>query len=244
MERIVLNIPHAVPCTDFSDWTNPENIKAEHDKWTDWFTDMIFVPNVSALRETLGEANTSRVIPVFAKLSRIDLDLERLIGDPMENYGQGIIYTKSKNGLSERTLPIEETVRRTLLFVEHHAKLSTLLQPENAILIDCHSCPNDFSEASNAAGEPVDVCLGFNDDSTRPSDEIIELARWTFSEAGYTVGINTPYSNSLIAHPNRPSLMIELNKRIYMNEKTLEINPSADKVNRVLNELYGEILRT
>lgn len=208
MERIVLNIPHAVPCTDFSDWTNPENIKAEHDKWTDWFTDMIFVPNVSVLRETLGEANTSRVIPVFAKLSRIDLDLERLIGDPMENYGQGIIYTKSKNGLSERTLPIEETVRRTLLFVEHHAKLSTLLQPENAILIDCHSCPNDFSEASNAAG------------------------------------INTPYSNSLIAHPNRPSLMIELNKRIYMNEKTLEINPSADKVNRVLNELYGEILRT
>ncbi len=208
MERIVLNIPHAVPCTDFSDWTNPENIKAEHDKWTDWFTDMIFVPNVSALRETLGEANTSRVIPVCAKLSRFDLDLERLIGDEMEEQGQGIIYTRSKNGLSERTLPIEETVRRTLLFVEHHAKLSTLLQPENAILIDCHSCPNDFSEAGNA------------------------------------VGINTPYSNSLIAHPNRPSLMIELNKRIYMNEKTLEINPSADKVNRVLNELYGEILRT
>ena len=232
MKRIVLNIPHAVPCTDFSDWTNPENIKAEHDKWTDWFTDILFAPYVDGV-ET-----------VFAKLSRIDLDLERLIGDPMENYGQGIIYTKSKNGLSERTLPIEETVRRTLLFVEHHAKLSTLLQPENAILIDCHSCPNDFSEAGNAAGEPVDVCLGFNDDSTRPSDEIIELARRTFTDAGYSVGINTPYSNSLIAHPNRPSLMIELNKRIYMNEKTLEINPSADKVNRVLNELYGEILRT
>lgn len=231
MKRIVLNIPHAVPCQDFSGWTNPENIKKEHDKWTDWFTDVIFAPNI-----------TNRVIPVCAKLSRYDLDLERLIGDDMEKMGQGIIYTRSKDGKSTREISIEERVRRTLLYVEHHGKLAQLLQPEGSLLLDCHSCPSDFSEAGNAAGEPVDICLGFNDDATRPSDEIIQLAKETFEAHGYSVGINSPYSNSMVAHLQRPSLMIEVNKRIYLDEITNKLTPAATKLNQALNQFYAKVL--
>lgn len=231
MKKIILNIPHAVPCQDFSSWSNPKNIKQEHDKWTDWFTDIIFAPHIN------------HVEPVCAKLSRYDLDLERLIGDDMEKIGQGIIYTKSKNGLSCRKISITEQIQRTHLYVEHHAKLAEKTQDEDTLLIDCHSCPNDFTEAGNAFGEPVDVCLGFNEGETRPCNEIINLVQSTFLAHNYSVGINTPYSNSIIAHPQCPSLMIELNKRIYMDESTLELTDEAVKVNQILNEIYFKILK-
>lgn len=244
MKRIVLNIPHSVPCLDFSSWTNPENIKREHDKWTDWFTNIIFAPNNAVINGSIAtsEANANRVIMVCAKLSRYDLDLERLIGDEMEEMGQGIIYTRSKNGKSTREIPIDEKVRRTLLYVEHHGKLSALLKPDGSLLLDCHSCPSNFSEAGNAAGAPVDICLGFNNDATRPSDEIIQLAKETFETHGYNVGINSPYSNSIVANLHRPSLMIEVNKRIYLDESVNKLTSAATELNQTLNEFYAKVL--
>lgn len=37
--------------------------------------------------------------------------------------------------------------------------------------------------------------------------------------------------------------MIELNKRIYMDESTLELTDEAVKVNQILNEIYSKILK-
>lgn len=59
---------------------------------------------------------------------------------------------------------------------------------KNALLLDCHSFPEDLSD--------VDICIGYNKDWSKPSKEVIEMAVNHFMDHGYKVGVNYPYSNS------------------------------------------------
>ena len=69
----------------------------------------------------------------------------------------------------------------------------------------------------------VDICIGYNEDWSKPNKETIELAVSLFEDCGYKVGINEPYSNS--ETPDCPfayqSMMLEVNKRAYMEDGTL-----------------------
>ena len=57
--------------------------------------------------------------------------------------------------------------------------------------------------------------------------------------------MNTPYSHAIAPPMNfrYDSIMIELNKRIYLNEDTLELLDSAGSLRSSLNTLYGILLR-
>ncbi len=90
------------------------------------------------------------------------------------------------------------------------------------MLVDCHSFPSDM-------GGP-DICIGHNEDWSYDA-QLVEGVRKVFESKGYTVGVNTPYSNSITpAAPFRyTSLMIEVNKRVYMNEATLQLEQSHGK---------------
>lgn len=107
---------------------------------------------------------------------------------------------------------------------------------EHSLLIDCHSFPSNLSD--------VDICIGVNDDWSRPTDFVIELVTEVFKQFGFSVRINHPYSNAIAPQTNFAynSIMIELNKRIYLNEQTLELNESANKVRAVLDRLYMLLL--
>ena len=78
------------------------------------------------------------------------------------------------------------------------------------MLLDCHSFPSEMSD--------VDICVGYNEDWSKPHKETIELAVSLFEDTGYKVGINEPYSNS--ETPEYPfayqSMMLEVNKKAYM----------------------------
>lgn len=105
------------------------------------------------------------------------------------------------------------------------------------MLFDCHSF-------SGEAGE-VDICIGYNEDWSKPDMSTLELVVNLFEENGYTVGINNPYSNS--ETPNCPfvyqSMMLEVNKRVYMEEESLRLKqptqriPVCDLVTKVKKDL-------
>ena len=62
---------------------------------------------------------------------------------------------------------------------------------------------------------------------TKPSQEIIDMVASHFRSAGYTVGINNPYSNSVCASmdPNKArtkTIMIEVNKAVYLQPDACE----------------------
>ena len=223
-DNIVLHIPHAsVGGLGVAKWDNKVALMKEVRKWTDWFTDVIFVPD-----------DRPGVKSVVADYSRFVVDVERLLDDPMNEIGQGIIYTKF-NGL-QRTISDEEQMGMMAYYYSYIKQLKSMLN-EHSLLIDCHSFPSGLSD--------VDVCIGVSDDWSCPSEFLIELVMESFRQAGYKVALNTPFSNTIAPPMNfrYDSIMIELNKRIYLNEDSLELLDSARSLKNSLNTLYGVLLR-
>jgi N-formylglutamate amidohydrolase len=108
---------------------------------------------------------------------------------------------------------------------------------EHSLLIDCHSFPSDLSD--------VDICIGYNNDWSKPTDFVIDLITGYFEHEGYKVGRNEPYSNAISPKTNfnYNSIMIELNKRIYLDEQSLELSDNAKNIRKQLATLYSLLLR-
>lgn len=221
--RLVLNIPHSSDNVLYDGWNSRNALKKHIKRWTDWKTDELFVP------DKLWENDSIR--PVIAHLSRFTLDIERLEDDPLESIGQGIIYTKFEDCYRN----VDDALRAKLRteYLCYMAALKTALQP-GALLIDCHSFPSNLSD--------TDVCIGTNNDWSKPDEETINAIKRLFENYGYKVSINEPYANSITpdAEFEYNSIMIELNKRTYMNEETMTFQMEGMK--HAIMELYSLLL--
>lgn len=213
MKNIVLNIPHSsingVFDKNFGGWQcNPYFMDDCLKKWTDWYTDMLFNPL----------SRKENVETIVFPYSRFVCDVERLKNDPLENIGQGIIYTEFDG--YKRNLTEEQKKNIMKLWEKHQTNLQSAIKDENTVLIDCHSFPSNL--ASN------DICIGYNDDWSY-NKEIIDGIIKIFEKEGYSVEKNIPYSNSITPEKDFPynSVMIEVNKRIYMNENLMILEKNA-----------------
>ena len=220
LERIVLHIPHASPVFPFglSGWE--EGIRREMGRWTDWYTDWLFA---SASRLD------SRIIPVSYPFSRFFCDVERLEDDPLEAVGQGIVYERF--GGLKRSVSREERFFAMRSYKEHHDRLRRAITGENALLVDCHSFPSYLSD--------VDICIGVNDDWSRPEELLLEMVLERLRKKGYRTEINDPYSNSVApdCRSTFQSLMIEVNKGIYMDGDSTLDTFSAQRLRKALEEV-------
>lgn len=224
--RIILNIPHSSITGIFDNkiggWNpEPEFINGCVNVWTDWWTDSLFYSN-NPLVKTF-------VFPY----SRFVCDVERLENDPMEIKGQGIIYTRF-NEFQRNQLSVG-TINKLLDLRSVYLKSISNALNESSVLIDCHSFPGYLSE--------TEICIGFN--ANESCDEhIIEIVKNVCIKHGYKVSLNTPFSNSITPETNfsYPSLMIEVNKKVYMNENAITLKPEGFKRLRgCINEIYNDI---
>lgn len=218
VDKIVLNIPHSSTILPVNTWEG--DITPHIKKWTDFHTDRLFTPN-----------NTKEVTPVIFPVSRFFCDVERLYDDPLEKDGQGIYYTHFEE--CKRNEDLKDYAMG--LWQSHMNLLSSLITSNDTLLIDCHSFPSDLSG--------VDICIGYNNDWSKPSDELLNHIKEYFEKAGYSVGINSPYSNSLTPPSTYKykSFMIEVNKSIYL-DKDNRFTSSAYTVSCLLEYLYRNIL--
>lgn len=216
-DQIVLNIPHSSPAFPFGKECWDDGIDVPIERWTDWFTDDLFI-----LRH-------SNILSIVYPYSRFFCDVERLIDDPLEAIGQGIVY-QCFDGFKRRLTEGEVDVIMESYFT-HIERLRQAIKCERALLIDCHSFPSDLSD--------IDICIGYNNDWSRPSDLVLQLIIKHFIGAGYKVGVNNPYSNSISpkCQFTYTSVMIEVNKDIYMNDKS-----SYDRLKQVIQLLYYDLL--
>ncbi len=207
-KRIVINEPHAsiegLYDEQLSFWTIDE--KFINDivlKWTDWHTDYLF-----------HGFNNENIKTVRFPYSRFIVDAERLWNDPLERLGQGIVYKQFDS--YTRDVPEDNEKRLLNLWHWHQQRLRENLC-EDSLLLDCHSFPSEMSE--------VDICIGFNEDWSKPNARTLDMAVNLFEENGYKVGINEPYSNS--ETPNctyhYQSMMLEVNKKTYMEKGSLRL---------------------
>lgn len=228
-KKIVLNIPH---CYDTAfravEWDKPEEIQRHMREWTDWHTEKIFAPRID------GTKLEERIVKMIYPYSRFYVDVERLIDDPMEEIGQGIIYTRF--GEASRTLTPKEIENRMITYHDYLRGFGKWLD-EDTILVDCHSFPSRLCP-------DIDICIGFNDDESKPDERTLEGIADIFRSHGFRVGFNTPFSNSLtpVKPINYKSVMIEVNKKVYMSEYELFPLRKAHRVNLAINLVYRSLL--
>ena len=227
INKIVLHIPHASVNGIFGPYgrwpRNPHFINECMAKWTDWYTDFLFA------------TSNENVFSVIFPYSRFVCDAERLDDDPMEAMGQGILYQHfgdyNRGTLSKKESDFLYEQRR-----QHLDAVKEQLTP-NSLLIDCHSFPSELSDC--------DICIGHNSDDTYDK-RLVNLVKQQFEKSGCKVAINEPYSNSLSPETGftYKSLMIEVNKRIYMTRNG-KLNPNSRQWMRwfgCVNTIYNTIL--
>jgi N-formylglutamate amidohydrolase len=148
--------------------------------------------------------------------------IPRIAGD-----GQEIYWRKLPTGEAER--------RIGLVHRPYHAMLQALVEEALglfgcAVLIDCHSMP------SSARGpQQPDVVLGDRfGASCHPA--VTALAEATLRRLGYRVSRNAPFAGGHTTQAyGRPArnvhaLQVELNRSLYLDERTLERTPGFRRV--------------
>jgi len=237
---LLLHIPHSstvVPeCR-----CNPKTFDEEEWKLIDWYTDKLFVP----------DKKNRRIDAAVFPYCRLFCDVERLSDDPLETKGLGISYERTLVDGTKRTWGQRDNAYKE--YARHHHNMVekiTSKRPDtsdNLLLIDCHS----FSALPNLlnANPPkdIDICIGFNEDSTKPSEAVIEEIRNHFLSKGYNVEINRPFSNSKTFDVPEGtayhSVMIEVSKKLYMDEATLKPTDGFARLHRDIQGLYDMLLR-
>ena len=150
--------------------------------------------------------------------------------------GIGLVWRLAQGGqpMYARPLSVADIERRIALYYEpYHAAVAGALDERHARFgsvwhLNCHSMPAFGDVMSEDPGRArADFVLGDRDGSTCEPEFTSFVAR-TLADMGYEVAINDPYKGvELVRRNGRPaerrhSLQIEVNRRLYMNEETLE----------------------
>jgi len=237
-KHLMLHIPHSSTVVP-ANVNNPETFDQEEWKLIDLYTDELFKP----------ESEFSRIDVIVFPYCRLHCDVERLIHDPLEKKGLGIYYTRNTPDGARKWGRRIDSQKRYLRY--HHRVVETLIDKSHALsdgllLVDCHS----FSSLPNLLNanppQDIDICIGFNEDETKPNDMMIGKWLHYFITKGYRVGINKPFSNSKtfdVPGGNKyHSVMVEVNKRLYMNEETLEKTDGFLQLHNDIQGLYKMLL--
>ena len=230
--NMVLHIPHS--STQFPKESKYcfNDLNEEERLLVDYFTDELFIP----------APDSNHVCRVVFPYCRLYCDVERLINDPLEKDGLGISYYRKGNifhSFSSKAGAFD-------LYADFHSDVSKKLvgMAGSTLLVDCHSF-SALPNLLNSNPPDIDICIGYNEDETCPSKVVIGNIVQYFKSNGYKVGINEPFSNSKTF--NVPvtyhSIMIEVNKRLYMDEHTLEKTEGFEKLTRIIQSLYALLLK-
>lgn len=152
--------------------------------------------------------------------------------------GQGLVRRLAKPGLPvyERKLSVAEMQHRIRTYYEpYHAALQQALDRLHGKFgvvwhINCHSMPAHGNEMSSDPGAArADFVLG-DRDGTTCDPALTDFVRRVLAGRGYEVKVNDPYKGvELVRRHGRPaenrhSLQIEVNRRLYMDEKRITKN--------------------
>jgi len=233
--NLLLHIPHS--STIFPNEMKFDNLDYEERLLIDYFTDELFIPT----------QEDHRISSVVFPYCRLYCDVERLINDPLEKEGLGISYSrwvdKDKYCRVLRSFSSIHSVFK--LYSDFHTEASMKLLEiiGSKLVIDCHSF-SALPNLLNSNPPDVDICIGYNDDDTCPNKVVIGNIVQYFKSLGYKVGINEPFSNSktFTVPVKYNSVMIEVNKRLYMDEQTLEKAEGFEKLKQDIQSLYGTLL--
>ena len=235
---IIINVPHAstyIPGEELP-YFCVEKLEREILYMTDHFCDDIFDHGYEMVR-----------FPI----SRLVCDFERFRDDReevMAKQGMGACYISCSDRTVLRRLTSEHREEILQKYYDTYHRVLTLAVEEKlgqfgrCIIIDGHSfsaVPLPYELDQNP--DRPDICIG-TDPFHTPS-ELTHMTRDYFEQKGYTVAINAPFSGTMVPmkyyrkEPNVSSLMLEINRKLYMDP---EGNPHTGYLN--LKQQVGDWL--
>ncbi len=169
---------------------------------------------------------------------------------PRVDAGLGCIPRVAYNGapIYDRRLRRDEAERRLdHVYRPYHRALEALLRRAQAMfgqawLIDCHSMPAE----TEAGGRSPDVVIGDRFGASC-SPGLADLVEQLFRNRGYTTARNSPYAGGFatLAHGQpglgRHAVQIEMRRRLYLDEATVEPHDGFLTLRRDLGEISEEI---
>lgn len=220
-DQIIFHIPHSslnVPNYFLEKLTIPLN---KFNELNQIITDL----KVDKLVENI------RVSKAIFKYSRMFCDVERFEDEnlePMAKKGMGIVYTKDIN--EQTFIKVDQEYKNNIIkkhYKPHHEQLNKLTKSilnkyNKAYIFDLHSFSDELVKLTFGYDTTPDICIGV--DKLFEDEELTQFTLSFFKSNGYSVEINYPYLGTLIPNNyyfNKDSsvkgIMIEINKRIYLN---------------------------
>ena len=216
-------------------------------RMTDAYTDELF---------PLTPFEAGRVVfPV----SRLVCDVERFPSDeaePMAARGMGVFYTRTSMGelLRAQSNPAARQLLLDRWYWPHHSKLKRMVSDVvtelgRCSIIDCHSfssvaLPYELDQREGRA----DFCIGT--DAFHTPAVIRDAIVAAVKETGYSVAIDAPFSGALVPlscyrkDDRISSVMIEVNRRLYMDEQSGRRTPDFNQVRAAVSRLVEAVAET
>jgi N-formylglutamate amidohydrolase len=187
-------------------------------------------------------------LPAFARgrTARIAAGLgaiARVVGEGQEIYARKLTFAEAKGRI--------ETVHKP-----YHAALEGLLSDARrrfgvAVLIDWHSMPSAAAATVNEGARgrrAIDFVLGDRFGSSC-APALVELVEGALEGMGYAVARNSPYAGGYTTEfYGRPAdgqhaLQIEINRALYLNERSLTRHGGFDRLARNLESLIEQLAK-
>lgn len=244
---LLIHVPHSstwIPSDEWQYFVSPR-LAAEILCMTDHYCDDLFECGHEMLR-----------FPI----SRLVCDVERFRDDEQEimsKKGMGVVYTRCSDGTELRRLTKKH---KNLILKEyydkHHSCFESAVEERlrafnKCLIVDGHSfydepLPYEYQQDKNRP----DICIGTDDYHTPAYIE--EYLCEGFSRRGYSVGINTPFSGTIVPleyyHTDArvKSVMIEVNRRLYIDRctnKTKNYPKVKEDISGIVNGLADYVFR-
>jgi N-formylglutamate deformylase len=173
--------------------------------------------------------------------------------------GKGLVWRLTDDGVPiyGRRLSADEVRSRIeRCWRPYHAAVAAAIEAAHArhgysIHINCHSMP--AIAASHATEFPglahADFVIGDRDGASADPKLSREICRH-LGALGYSVGYNHPYKGVELVRRygdpprQRHSIQVEINRKLYMDEYTLELHAGYEPLKRSLRSLVETLLRT
>ena len=245
--NIVLHIPHAsnhIPDEYLKYFTlSKKDLEIELLKMTDHFTDELF------------DISNDNIHQLKFPISRLLVDVERFEKDelePMCEVGMGCVYEKTHDG---KSLKLVKDIKNKLInkfYKTHHENFSEIVDAElkqnnKVLIIDCHSFPkHPLPYELNQAMDRPEICIGTDDFHT--SEKLRKSFGELFEKLNFTVKYNAPFKGSIVPLKffNKvkevQSIMIEIRRDLYMDEKSGEKNYRFNKIKKTLEKIMNVYL--
>jgi N-formylglutamate amidohydrolase len=189
----------------------------------------------------LDPAMFSDALPSFvnARSPRVRIGLgtiARVVASGEEIYAKKLRFADAEQRIERFYYPYHHALRR--LVDETESLFGGYL------LVDCHSMPSTC--ASGCGQDGADIVLG-DCYGASCAPRIVEVAKRFLVGRGFTVAMNAPYAGGFTTEfygrpkAHRHALQIEVNRALYMDERSYARKPRFARLSEELAELVGEL---